>query len=109
GAAPAVVVDVDDRDTGHAYAVEHLLAACRVAVGIAGEGLLHELVADAGVLQRGLRGPLSDDVIGLSLAGRREQHHADPGDSRLADHDLDLHCMSLLIDLTIDHFWRQSV
>ena len=39
-AGRAVVVDVDDRDAGHADLVQRLLAAGRVAVDVAGIGLL---------------------------------------------------------------------
>ena len=52
GAGRAVVVDVDDRDPGEAELVERALAVGRVAVAVAGVGLLDVLVGDARVGER---------------------------------------------------------
>ena len=57
GAGRAVVVDVDDRDPGEAQLVESALAVGRVAVAVAGVGLLDVLVGDASIGERLLRPP----------------------------------------------------
>ena len=44
-----IVVDVVDRDLGHAELVEDALAAGGVAIAVAGDGLVDLIVVDAGV------------------------------------------------------------
>ena len=73
----AVVVDVDHRDAGHAHLVQRALAAGGVAVDVAHVGLLHLLVADAGIGQRAaqrLGGHLGIGLVGARLG---EGDHAD--------------------------------
>ena len=83
GAGRAVVVDVDDRDPGQAELVERPLAVGRVAVAVAGVGLLDVLVGDAGVGERllpRLLGPVR--VVALLGAGLLELGHPDPDHER---------------------------
>ena len=83
GAGRAVVVDVDDRDPGQAELVERALAVGRVAVAVAGVGLLDVLVGDAGVGERllpRLFGPVG--VVALLGPGLLELGHADPDHER---------------------------
>ncbi len=83
GAGRAVVVDVDDRDPGQAELVERPLAVGRVAVAVAGVGLLDVLVGNAGVGERllpRLLGPVR--VVALLGAGLLELGHPDPDDER---------------------------
>ena len=83
GAGRAVVVDVDDRDPGQAELVERPLAVGRVAVAVAGVGLLDVLVGDAGVGERllpRLLGPVG--VVALLGAGLLELGHPDPDHER---------------------------
>ncbi len=87
GAGRAVVVDVEDRDAGHADVVERLLARRGVAVHVADERLLHVDVRDAGVGQRRRAPPPAPiDVVGLARARLRERDHSDAGDKDLATH-----------------------
>ena len=51
-AGRAIVVDVDDRNPGHAEVVDRALSGGGVAVHVSRVGLLDELVADAGVGER---------------------------------------------------------
>jgi hypothetical protein len=69
-AGRAVVVDVDDRNAGHAHLVQRALAGGGVAVHVAHVGLLYQFIADAGVLQRGvggMRGHLRVRLVGTGL------------------------------------------
>ncbi|MDT4847932.1 hypothetical protein FQZ97_820090 [compost metagenome] len=79
GTAAAVVVDVDHRDAGQAHFIERRLAAGGVAVDVAGIGLLHQLVVDAGILQRQADGFGTHLDIGTALAGLGKRDHADTG------------------------------
>src|SRR6185369_3554202 len=85
GAGRAVVIDVDDRDSGQAELVERPLAVSRIAVAVAGVGLLDVLVRDARVRKRllpRLLGPVR--VVALLGAGLLELGHPDPDHVRLA-------------------------
>ena len=85
-AGRAVVVDVDDRDAGHADLVQRLLAAGGVAVDVAGVGLLDVVVADAGVVQRLARGQGAHLVVRRAGARLGERDHAHAGDEYFAAH-----------------------
>ncbi|MCY1417217.1 hypothetical protein D9M71_327450 [compost metagenome] len=78
-AAAAVVVDVDHRDPGQADFVQRRLAAGGVAIYVARVGLLHELVVDAGILQRQADRLGTHLDVGTALAGLGERDHADAG------------------------------
>ncbi|MCY1290654.1 hypothetical protein D9M70_398090 [compost metagenome] len=79
GAGGAVVVDVDYRNAGHADFVEGGLAAGGVTVDVADVSLLHEVVVQAGILQRqtGSFGAHLD--VGAAGARLDEGDHADTG------------------------------
>ncbi|MCY1220214.1 hypothetical protein D9M72_322200 [compost metagenome] len=86
GAGRAIVVDVEDGDARHADLVERLLPTGRGSVDIAGIGLLHLLVADAGIgqcLAHSLRG---HHVVVRRRAGLHEGNHADAGDIHVLAH-----------------------
>ena len=78
GAGGTVVVDVNHRDAGHTHLVQRALARGRVAKHIAHIGLLHQLVANARVLQRGAGGVRRHLGVGLVGTGLGEGDHADP-------------------------------
>jgi hypothetical protein len=82
-AGRAVVVDVDDRDAGHADAIQRLLAAGRVAIHVAGIGLLDVTVIDAGVLQGRARCFRRHDVVRRARARLGEGDHAHARDEYL--------------------------
>ena len=73
----AIVVDVADRNAGHADAVKRLLAGRGIAIDVAHIGLLHIRVRDAGVGERIDGGGGPHDVVGVARAGLGERDHAD--------------------------------
>ncbi|MCY1368910.1 hypothetical protein D9M69_559220 [compost metagenome] len=102
GAGGAVVVDVHHRHTAHADFVERRLAAGGVAVDVADIGLLHQVVVQAGVLQRqagGLSAHLDVRATGTRLEKR---DHANPGNIRFLRHH-NLH--NELSLLRLSGFW----
>lgn len=79
-AGRAVVVDVDDGDTGHAELVEDTLATGRVAVNVTGSCGLHSIVGDTSV-DEGLDGRLDTKVVILAQsAGLVELGRTDTDD-----------------------------
>ena len=85
GAGRAVVVHVHDRDPGEAEPIEGALAVGRVAVAVAGVGLLDVVVGDPGVGERllpGLLGPVG--VVAVLGARLVELGHADADHIRCA-------------------------
>ena len=78
-AGRAVIVDVDDRDPGHADAIERALAAGGVAVDITDIGLLHLAVVETGIGEREFCGLRTHHVIRRIGPGLDERDHADPG------------------------------
>ena len=78
-AGRAIVVDVDDRDAGHADLVERALAAGGVAVDIADIGLLDHVVADAGIREREPGRFRAHHRVGRVGARLDEGDHADAG------------------------------
>ena len=85
-AGRAVVVDVDDRNAGHAHFVEGPLAGGGVAVDVAGVGLLHVLVANACVRQGEPDGLGAHVEIRRARARFRERDHANPGHQNVLCH-----------------------
>ncbi|MNN46318.1 hypothetical protein D3C81_1606970 [compost metagenome] len=86
GTAGAVIVDVDDGDARHADVVEHALAADRVAVDVAGEGLLDRFIAYACVGQCNARGLRAHFGVGIALARLLERNHSDTGNDDFLRH-----------------------
>ena len=78
-AGRAIVVDVDDRDAGHADRIQRALPAGRIAVDVADIGLLDLAVIDAGIIERQLRRRRAHHMIRLVGAGLDERDHADAG------------------------------
>ena len=79
-ATRAVVVDVDNRNSGHTRAVDGALATRRIPVHVAGVGLPDLVESDSGVrecVDNGLRAHL---VVVLAAPWLRERDHSDPGD-----------------------------
>ena len=86
GAGRAVVVDVEDRDAGHADFVERALAAGRVAVDVAHVGVLDRVVGEAGIGQREVRGAPGHGGVGFVGTGLDKGDHADAGDEDWIGH-----------------------
>ena len=84
-AGRAVVVDIDDRDAGHAYRVKRALSAGRVAIYVAHICLLHLTVVDARVGQRAAHGIGTHLEIGCGTARLCKRHHADTTDDGMTD------------------------
>ncbi|MCY1295371.1 hypothetical protein D9M70_447090 [compost metagenome] len=85
-AGGAVVVDVHDRDPGHADVIQGLLAAGGIAVHVAGIGLLHLGVVQAGLGQRLPDRLGAHHVVMLAGAWLAERDHADAGNEDATCH-----------------------
>ncbi|MNP20300.1 hypothetical protein D3C76_1128660 [compost metagenome] len=101
GAAGAVVVDVDHRDTGHAHFIQGGLAAGGIAIDVAGIGLLDQLEVQAGILQRQAHGLGAHLDIGLAGAGLGERDHANANDIGFLRHLL-LHAQLTVSRTAVD-------
>ncbi|MNF84210.1 hypothetical protein D3C84_665600 [compost metagenome] len=86
GAGGAVVVDVDQRDAGHADPVQGFLPARGVAVDVAGIGLLDVTEVQAGIGQGLANRLFAHDVVGLVGARLLERDHADAGNEYFLAH-----------------------
>ncbi|MCY1232937.1 hypothetical protein D9M72_454550 [compost metagenome] len=75
-AAGAIVVDVDDRDAGHADVVQHALAAGGIAEDVAGVGRLDRFIANARIRQRQPHGLRAHRRVRIALARLLERDHA---------------------------------
>ena len=77
-AGAAVVVDIVDRNASEAEAVHGTLAASRVAIHVAHDGLLHVVVRDASVVES-LGSSLGRHlgIVPITLAGFLEAGHTD--------------------------------
>ena len=75
----AIVVDVDDRNTGHSDRVKRSLTTGRVAIDISDIGLLDQAVIEAGVAQRQPGRFRPHHMIRRVGAGFDKRDHADTG------------------------------
>ncbi|MNZ76040.1 hypothetical protein D3C78_945340 [compost metagenome] len=88
GASGAIVVDVDDRDTGATDFIQGGLAAGGVTVDIAGECHLHLGIVNAGILERQARCLRPHVGVTRARTGLGERDHADPGYHHFVAHRL---------------------
>ena len=86
GARGAVVVDVEHRDAGQPHAVQCRLAGSRVAIDVAGVGLLDRIVGNACIGDRETAGGRAHFRIGRARARLGERDHADARNDHIVCH-----------------------